>query len=773
MKKFFLVLILFFSFCKINAFAGATYLRALEVYAARHAAGITFNPDGSTMYIVSSRNSTHHTNTTDSVVEYSLSNSFSLLGMTSNDSHDDRMAARHKCGGNNTLLNPEDIHWNNDGTRLFIVEQTTGNSNKKICQINLTTPYLIDTSNIEDTGGGGKEDEASSVKITAGSTSEDGHNTDVDAGVSNYGKQINGIDFNGDGTKFFVTAETEEMVHSFILHTAWDLSSAEYTGNSFDYSSVITSGARAIRFSRDGRQMFLTDQTEDKIFQWSLSSAFDLTSTITLRGSYNARSDWQNISDSDNVTASTTGGLEGLEFNNDGSKFFITMSHRVSTNDYHYVLEYELDCPYGIVYCESPVSGSDKVIIGTIEAYTEMSKRVMNNNIKPVMHRLEWLRRHRKDNNLTNQNLKFNFSNEMLASLAKVIPVGNKESSTNKEQQGDWFFWSEGQISIGDIEATSRSSRKEIDTSGITVGADKKVSENKIYGYALQFGRDSADIGNSAALLDTDNYSLVFYGTLPHEDGRFLDAAVGISTLKTDHFRTKKMVDLTRNSNSNLIGKRDGKQIFGSIKLNKIYYKKNININPTAKFDFGFTELATFQESGDAHALIYDKHQIPKGLASLGMLVDNTKQFNNGNILKPMVRLEYTADFSPSTNTNVSYVSDPNTDHFIRIGNQSTHNYKAGLGFDLSTVTGWSIILNYEIDYANGSGHTDNLNFAAGWVPNRKTEYALILNGSDYIMASLNIIKNLEDMNIKFAYENDLFSTNNNQKANISLSKVF
>ena len=67
--------------------------------------------------------------------------------------------------------------------------------------------------------------------------------------------------------------------------------------------------------------MFINDETEDKIYQWSLSSAFDLTSSITLRGSYSTRSDWQNISSSDNVTASSEGALQGLEFNNDGSKF--------------------------------------------------------------------------------------------------------------------------------------------------------------------------------------------------------------------------------------------------------------------------------------------------------------------------------------------------------------------------------------------------------------------------------------------------------------------
>ena len=141
--------------------------------------------------------------------------------------------------------------------------------------------------------------------------------------------------------------------------------------------------------------------------------------------------------------------------------------------------------------------------------------------------------------------------------------------------------------------------------------------------------------------------------------------------------------------------------------------------------------------------MIYEKHQIPKGFASLGMLVDKTKKFNNGSVLKPMARLEYIADFSPSTNTNVSYVTAPSTDHFVRIGNQSTHNYNAGLGFDLSTITGWSVILNYEIDYANGSGHTDNLYFIVGWVPHRETEYSLSIKGSEKIQTGFNIVKKI------------------------------
>ena len=94
-------------------------------------------------------------------------------------------------------------------------------------------------------------------------------------------------------------------------------------------------------------------------------------------------------------------------------------------------------------------------------------------------------------------------------------------------------------------------------------------------------------------------------------------------------------------------------------------------------------------------------------------------------------------DFSPSSNTNVSYVSDPNTDYSIRIGNQSAHNYKVGIGFDLSTISGWSVIMNYELQNANGRGNIDNLYLTAGWVPNNNTQLNASITNSNSLIVGL------------------------------------
>ncbi len=761
MRKFILFLVFFFCFNEY-AFSKATLKQTVSAphNNDRFYRGITFNNDGTKMYVTQSQSSQSTGSGIDKVLMYELSTPYDVSTITDNNVE---QRVRYACdhtggnmsGGSGLFRNPGGVRFNNDGTKIFFANRVDANNINDTCELTLTTPYDITTV---------KED---------GSGNEVYHGFELEAGdtdVSDTGADdAYGLAFNNDGTRLFITHYGSVFkVYQFDLSTGFDFSTSKYNGVNFSTNTDGSETPTGIQFSKDGYQMFVVDHEDDSIYQWSLSTAFDLSTTVTFRGTLNMLSDYQSHSA---TTSSKTEKAQDLEFNNDGSKVIVTFDYGAAAsasnaqNSQTVIIEYELDCPYGIVYCESPVSGSDKDMIGVLEAYTEMSKRVMKNSINPVMHRLEWLRRHRKDNDLTNQNLKFNFSNEMLASLAKVIPVGNKESSTNEEQKGDWFYWSEGQVSIGDIGATINSSTKEINTSSITFGADKKVSENKFYGYALQLGKDSSDVGSSAALLDTDNYSLVFYGTLPHEDGRFLDAALGVSALNTNHIRTKNSIKLN--------GSRNGKQIFGSIKLNNIYQKNEINFNPTARIDLGFTELSTFQESGSVAALIYNKHQILKGLASVGMQIDNTKTFSNGNVLKPMVRLDYISDFSPSTNTNVSYVSKPNADYFVTIGNESSHNYRAGLGFDLSTVTGWSTIFNYERQNANGSGHSDNLYFTTGWVPNKKTEYALILNTSDDVNASLNINKNIKGLDVKFAFENDIFSKKKNQKANIFLSKVF
>ena len=88
--------------------------------------------------------------------------------------------------------------------------------------------------------------------------------------------------------------------------------------------------------------------------------------------------------------------------------------------------------------------------------------------------------RHRTSEQLSNQNINFNFPNKTIASLAKVFPIAEKTNNTLNKLSDSWSFWSEGSVSFGRTGDTSSSASKDINSNGITIGMDKKISKNNI-----------------------------------------------------------------------------------------------------------------------------------------------------------------------------------------------------------------------------------------------------------------------------------------------------
>ena len=59
-------------------------------------------------------------------------------------------------------------------------------------------------------------------------------------------------------------------------------------------------------------------------------------------------------------------------------------------------------------------------------------------------------------------------------------------------------------------------------------------------------------------------------------------------------------------------------------------------------------------------------------------------------------RLEYVGDFSPSSNAEFYYVNNQSTNYEYKSNNKSKHNYRIGYGFDITSISGWSIVTNFE-----------------------------------------------------------------------------
>ena len=103
----------------------------------------------------------------------------------------------------------------------------------------------------------------------------------------------------------YVVGRSSDKVHQYSLTTAYDLSTASYANKEFSVASQETNPAE-VRFNNDGTRMFVVGYGSDYVNQYDLSTAYDVSTA-----SYN------------NVRFSVTSqeiSPYGLHFNNDGTQ---------------------------------------------------------------------------------------------------------------------------------------------------------------------------------------------------------------------------------------------------------------------------------------------------------------------------------------------------------------------------------------------------------------------------------------------------------------------
>ena len=126
----------------------------------------------------------------------------------------------------------------------------------------------------------------------------------------------------------------------------------------------------------------------------------------------------------------------------------------------------------------------------------------------------------------------------MLSTLSPLPISSFKKISnhkTNKEDNKNYFHWSEGDISLGRIGETSTASRKENLTNAITYGVDRFKEDNGVEGFAIRYGLDDIDVGNVGSNLDSRTYNITYYNTSPMKnDTKYVDKIFGIGRIESD-----------------------------------------------------------------------------------------------------------------------------------------------------------------------------------------------------------------------------------------------
>ena len=169
---------------------------------------------------------------------------------------------------------PTGIAFNNDGSKLYV----TGAGNSYIYEYNLSTAYDISTGVYNDY-----------LDIT--------------------GNMPQGLRFNNDGTKLYVVviSISGKYVYEYNLSAPYDISTGVYN-NYLDISSQ-DSAPTGIAFNNDGTKLYVAGYTNDRIYEYNLSIAYDIST-----GVYN---DYLDASGQDTE-------VTDIAFNNDGTKLYVS-----------------------------------------------------------------------------------------------------------------------------------------------------------------------------------------------------------------------------------------------------------------------------------------------------------------------------------------------------------------------------------------------------------------------------------------------------------------
>jgi len=116
----------------------------------------------------------------------------------------------------------------------------------------------------------------------------------------------NSIGFNDDGTSMYIIGSVTDAIYQYTLSTAWDLSTASYASKSFSIPDTVP---RDFTFNNDGTKFYYVGSSADTVYRYSLSTAYDISTASTDNKSL--------------YVGSQAGTPTGIEFKSDGTKLYV------------------------------------------------------------------------------------------------------------------------------------------------------------------------------------------------------------------------------------------------------------------------------------------------------------------------------------------------------------------------------------------------------------------------------------------------------------------
>jgi sugar lactone lactonase YvrE len=274
--------------------------------------GLFFKSDGTTLYVLGT--------STRTVYQYTCATAWDVS--TASYSSKSLVVNTQETG-------PRGVCFKSDGTALYIVGETSD----AVLQYTCATAWDVSTGSYSQKAfyiGGGQETSPSEVQFNddgtkfyvIGSVNDTVYQyscaTAWDVSTASFANKLffvglqetgsTSLFFKPDGTTFYIVGTTNDTVYQYSCATAWDVSTASYASKSFSVG-VQETVPQGLFFKSDGTKFYIVGTTNDTVYQYSCATAWDVST-----GSYDSKS--FSVAGQDTIP-------QGLFFKSDGTAFYI------------------------------------------------------------------------------------------------------------------------------------------------------------------------------------------------------------------------------------------------------------------------------------------------------------------------------------------------------------------------------------------------------------------------------------------------------------------
>ncbi len=335
-----------------------------------------------------------------------------------------------------------------------------------------------------------------------------------------------------------------------------------------------------------------------------------------------------------------------------------------------------------------------------VKNQTTASIQSMTQSLNRVNSRLNFIRPIQNSNTSRNK-IALNFNNSYANKIVDALTTNLIKYEKKKRK---FAFWSEGNLSFGRINNKGKDLGQDLSTKGFTVGFDKKITDLKTIGLALNQSEQETQIGSNDAHMDATAKSLLIYGSNQFFENRYFEAAIGFGETE---------IDINRKvSGGNNKGLRDGKQLFGSFTYlyEPLEQKESKNLNYYSRIDLGYTILDDYIESGDGDSINYNDQNIKSSSLSFGFNFSNILEIDQG-FITPLIQFEIGKNKTINSLSEAYYVNDSSNIYANAISDQNTSHAKLTLGIGATLEDGLNI--SFMVDHYRNDNEAFNTSLTA------------------------------------------------------------